>query len=438
MTAIVALDGLEILDSRGNPTLEVRVACESGVVGTAKVPSGASTGEQEAVELRDRDAKRYGGLGVTSVVRTVGTILAESLVGHDVTDQAGIDGVLCQVDGTENKHHLGANALLGVSLACAYAAAEEAGLPLYRYIGGSNATILPVPMMNVINGGKHAENTIDFQEFMIVPVGADSFAEALRYGAECFHALKRLLHERSLATGQGDEGGFAPDLPTNEAALDLLVEAITGAGFQPGKDVFLALDPAVSELWDGASREYVLKGEGVRLSSEALVERWKKWTSSYPIISLEDGMAEDDWEGWAHLTREIGDSVQLVGDDVFVTNPVLIEKGIRESCANAVLIKVNQIGTLSETFEAMRIAREAGYRCVVSHRSGETEDTTIADLAVATGCGQIKTGAPSRSERVAKYNRLLRIEHDLGDTARFLGRSAFRSPARKGAPAARV
>ncbi len=438
MTAIVALDGLEILDSRGNPTLEVRVACESGIVGVAKVPSGASTGEQEAVELRDRDAKRYGGLGVTSVVRTVGSTLAECLVGHEVSDQAAIDAALCQVDGTENKHHLGANALLGASIACAHAAAEEAGLPLYRYIGGAHATILPVPMMNVINGGKHAENSIDFQEFMIVPVGADRFAEALRYGAECFHALKRLLHTRGLATGQGDEGGFAPDLPTNEAALELLLEAIESAGFRPGTDVALALDPAVSELWDGTSQEYVLKGEGVRLSSDALVERWKAWTKAYPIISLEDGMAEDDWKGWEHLTREIGDAVQLVGDDVFVTNPRLIEKGISRSCANAVLIKLNQIGTLSETLEAMRIAREAGYRCVVSHRSGETEDTTIADLAVATGCGQIKTGAPSRSERVAKYNRLLRIEHDLGDAARFLGERAFRSAPRKEAQEARA
>ena len=418
MSEIVELRAREILDSRGNPTVEVDVLCASGARGTAAVPSGASTGEHEAHELRDGDKKRYLGKGVTKAVNFVMGDIAEELVGADASDQAAIDAALIELDGTPTKSRLGANALLGVSLACARAGAEESGLPLYRYLGGVSATRLPVPMFNIVNGGRHADSNVDFQEFMAMPIGAPTFSDALRWGVEIYHSLKAILHKKGYATAVGDEGGFAPSLKSNEEAVELILEAITAVGLKPGKDVSIALDPATSELWkDGA---YVFhKSNGGKKTPEQMVEYWQGWIAKYPIISLEDGLAENDWTGWKLLQQRVGDRVQLVGDDLFVTNPKFVQRGIDEQAANAVLIKVNQIGTLTETLEAMALAGRAGWRCVMSHRSGETEDTFIADLAVATGCGQIKTGAPARSERVAKYNRLLRIEEELGEAAHF-------------------
>ncbi|HHV57408.1 MAG TPA: phosphopyruvate hydratase [Firmicutes bacterium] len=414
----------EILDSRGNPTVEVDVTLEDGTVGRAAVPSGASTGTREAVELRDGDKERYLGKGVQKAVANVNDTLAQELTGMDAVDQVAIDNLMLELDGTPNKGKLGANAILGVSLAVAKAAAQSLELPLFRYIGGTSARTLPVPLMNILNGGKHADNNVDIQEFMVVPAGAPSFAEALRLGAEVFHSLKKVLKERGLATGQGDEGGFAPDLKSNEEALELLVEAITKAGLKPGEDVYLAIDAAASELYrDG---RYVLAGEGKTLTASELVDFYARLAERYPIISLEDGLAEDDWEGWQELTARLGGRLQLVGDDIFVTNTELISRGIAQKVANSVLIKVNQIGTLTETLAAIEMAKGAGYTAVVSHRSGETEDTTIADIVVAANTGQIKTGAPSRSERVAKYNQLLRIEELLAGSAFFPGRAAFR------------
>jgi enolase len=423
VSAIDSLHGHEILDSRGNPTVEVDVLLDSGARGRAAVPSGASTGAHEAVELRDGDKDRYGGKGVLSAVGHVNTTIAAALAGMDAADQRGVDATLVELDGSENKGNLGANAILGASLAVARAAAAESGLPLYRYVGGADAHVLPVPMMNVINGGVHAQNSIDLQEFMVVPVGAETFAEALRIGAETFHALKALLHERGLATAVGDEGGFAPDLGSADEAIAAILEAAESAGHRDG--VAIALDPASTELYrDGA---YHLEGEGRTLSPAEMVDYWAALAERYPIVSIEDGLAEDDWDGWRLLTERLGGTVQLVGDDLFVTNPDRLRRGIDGDVANAILIKVNQIGSLSETLDTMRLAGEGGYASVMSHRSGETEDTTIADLAVATNCGQIKTGAPSRTDRVAKYNQLLRIEEELGDGARFPGRDAFAS-----------
>ena len=418
MSEIVELRAREILDSRGNPTVEVDVICASGARGTAAVPSGASTGEHEAHELRDGDKKRYLGKGVQKAVDNVLGEIAETLVGADASDQASVDAALIALDGTPTKSRLGANAMLGVSLACARAGAEESGLPLYRYLGGVSATRLPVPMFNIVNGGRHADSNVDFQEFMAMPIGAPTFKESLRWGVEIYHALKAILHKKGYATAVGDEGGFAPSLKSNEEAVELILAAIEQAGLKAGKDVSIALDPATSELWkDGA---YVFeKSNGGKKTSEQMVEHWQGWASKYPIVSLEDGLAENDWAGWKLLQQRIGDKVQIVGDDLFVTNPAFVKRGIEEQAANAVLIKVNQIGTLTETLSAMAMAGRAGWRCVMSHRSGETEDTFIADLAVATGCGQIKTGAPARSERVAKYNRLLRIEEELGESAQF-------------------
>jgi len=424
MTYIEEITALEILDSRGNPTLEVEVMLSGGASGRALVPSGASTGQHEAVELRDGDVSRYGGKGVRTAVDNVAEVIAPDLIGMDALDQVAIDARLCALDGTPNKARLGANAILGVSLACARACAHAAGLSLYRYLGGVDAHVLPVPLLNVINGGAHAQTNVDFQEFMLVPLGLPSFAEALRAGAECFHALRATLRERGLGTGQGDEGGFAPDLRHNEEAVEVLLAAVEKAGYRAGRDVALALDPATSELYrDG---RYVLSGEEMTLDSVGLVDRWAQWCDAYPIVSIEDGMAEDDWDGWRLLTERLGDRVQLVGDDLFVTNVERLRQGIERGVANAILIKVNQIGTLTETMEAIRLGASHSYATVISHRSGETEDTTIADLAVAVNAGQIKTGAPSRSERVAKYNRLLRIERDLGSAARYAGRDAFR------------
>jgi enolase len=413
----------QVLDSRGNPTVEVELVLRSGAAGRAAVPSGASTGEFEATELRDGEAA-YGGKGVTKAVANVNGEIADAVHGHDATDQAGLDRTLVELDGTPNKSRLGANAILGVSLAAAHAAAAEEGQPLWRYLGGDAAHVLPVPMMNVLNGGAHADNSVDFQEFMVVPVGAPSFSECLRMGAEVFHALKKTLHDRGLGGGVGDEGGFAPNLGSNEEALQMLVAGIEAAGYTPGDDVAIALDPAVSEIFsDGA---YVLEHEGRTLSDEELATYWAALADRYPILSIEDGMDEEDWDGWKALTDRLGDRVQLVGDDLFVTNTERLQRGIDKGVANSILIKVNQIGTLTETLDAIRMANEAGYTAVMSHRSGETEDVTIADLAVATGCGQIKTGAPSRSDRVAKYNQLLRIEEALGADAEYPGRSAFR------------
>jgi enolase len=414
----------QILDSRGNPTVEVDVALRSGGHGRAAVPSGASTGEFEAVELRDGGSS-WLGKGVSRAVANVNGEIAAAVHGHNAEDQEGLDRVLIELDGTPNKGRLGANAILGVSLAAAKAAAAEEGAPLWRYLGGEAAHVLPVPMMNVLNGGAHADNRVDFQEFMVVPVGAATFSEGLRMGAEVFHHLKRTLHDRGLGTAVGDEGGFAPDLDSNEAALEALVEGIEAAGYRPGPEVAVALDPATSEIFrDGA---YLLEHEGRTLSSEQLADYWRDLADRYPIVSIEDGMDEEDWEGWRALTERLGERLQLVGDDVFVTNTERLRRGIDSGVANSILIKVNQIGTLTETLAAIRMAREAGYTAVMSHRSGETEDVTIADLAVATGCGQIKTGAPSRSDRVAKYNQLLRIEEALGADAEFPGRSVFRS-----------
>jgi len=413
----------QILDSRGNPTVEVEVALRSGSTGRAAVPSGASTGEFEATELRD-GGSAWLGKGVTQAVANVNGEIAEAVAEHDALDQQGLDKALIDLDGTPNKSRLGANAILGVSLAAAHAAAAESGLPLYRYLGGEAAHVLPVPMMNVLNGGAHADNKVDFQEFMVVPVGAPTFSECLRMGTEVFHSLKKTLHDRGMNTTVGDEGGFAPDLGSNEEALQLLVEGIESAGYRPSDDVAIALDPATSEIFSGGV--YDLEHEARKLSADEMAAYWTEMAGKYPILSIEDGMDENDWAGWKTLTDSIGDWVQLVGDDLFVTNPQRLREGIERGVGNSILIKVNQIGTLSETLEAIRIAREAGYTAVMSHRSGETEDVTIADLAVATGCGQIKTGAPSRSDRVAKYNQLLRIEEALGADATFGGRSVFR------------
>jgi enolase len=430
-TIIELVDAREILDSRGNPTVEVDVVVGDGSVGRAAVPSGASTGAHEAVELRDGDKSRFGGKGVLRAVANVTDRIAPELYGMDAADQSGIDALLRDLDGTPNKAELGANAILGVSLACAHAAAAAHDEPLYRYLGGVGARVLPVPMFNILNGGKHAQDSTDFQEFMVMPVGAATFTEGLRAGAEIFAALRTILHDEGHATGQGDEGGFAPSLGSNEAAVEVILRAIEKAGYRPGEDVAIALDPATTELVEGgsgaggAATHYRLAKENRTLDSGELIDLWADWCARYPIVSIEDGLAEDDWSGWAELTRRLGDRVQLVGDDLLVTNTERIGRAIDEAAANSVLIKLNQIGTLTETIEAIALARRAGWTAIVSHRSGETEDTTIADLVVAMGTGQIKTGAPSRSERVAKYNRLLRIEGELGDGAVYLGRAAF-------------
>ncbi|GIW46380.1 MAG: enolase [Deltaproteobacteria bacterium] len=421
MAKIVSIKAREILDSRGNPTVEVDVRCDDGAFGRASVPSGASTGEHEAIELRDKSKKRYLGRGVQKAVKNVNKVIAPRIIGMEVTAQTEIDNLMIQIDGTSNKSNLGANAILGVSLAVSKAAAASCGLPLYRYLGGVSANILPVPLMNIINGGVHADNNLDIQEFMIVPAGFDSFSEALRAGVEVFHNLKAILKGKGYSTSVGDEGGFAPDLNTDEEAFEYLIEAIEKAGYRPGKDISLALDVASSELYkDG---RYTIGDR--RFGREELIEIYNRWISSYPILSIEDPMSEDDWEGWKLITKELGSRVQLVGDDLFVTNPQRLSRGIKEGVANSVLIKVNQIGTLTETLEAIRTALQAGYTYIISHRSGETEDSTIADIAVATNSGQIKTGSVSRSDRTAKYNQLLRIEEELGASARFIGRSAF-------------
>jgi enolase len=437
-TTIEIIDAREILDSRGNPTIEVDVVLGDGSVGRAAVPSGASTGAHEAVELRDGDKSRFGGKGVLRAVANVTDVIAPAIYGLDAADQAGIDAVLRDLDGTPNKAELGANAILGVSLACAHAAAAAHDLSLFRYLGGAGARTLPVPMFNILNGGKHAQDSTDFQEFMVMPIGAVSYAEALRAGAEIFAALRGILHDEGHATGQGDEGGFAPSLPSNEAAVEVILRAIEKAGYRAGEDVAIALDPATTELVEeggGAETRYALAREGRTLESGELIDLWADWVDRFPIVSIEDGLAEDDWAGWAELVRRLGDRVQLVGDDLLVTNTERIQRAIDERAANSVLIKLNQIGTLTETIEAIELARRAGWTAIVSHRSGETEDTTIADLVVAMGTGQIKTGAPSRSERVAKYNRLLRIEGELGDGARYLGRAALGRPGMATSPA---
>jgi enolase len=425
MTEIINVSAREILDSRGNPTVEVEVAVASGDVGRAAVPSGASTGEHEAVELRDGDKARYLGKGVRKAVGHVREVLGPAVVGLDVSDQAALDARLISLDGTPNKGKLGANAILGVSLAAARAAAKAHSLPLYRYVGGADARTLPVPLMNILNGGAHADSNVDIQEFMVVPLGAPSFAEALRYGAEVFHALKKVLKARGAGTGVGDEGGYAPSLGSNEEALALIMEAVGQAGLKPGEQVALALDCAASEFFDKASGTYRLKGEGRSFDARGLVAWYGSLAAKYPIVSIEDGFAEDDWAGWKLLTEALGRKLQLVGDDIFVTNVARLGRGIAEGIANSVLVKVNQIGTLTETLGAVRLAHRAGYASVMSHRSGETEDTTIADLAVACDCGQIKTGSASRTDRIAKYNQLLRIEEDLGAEARYAGRETF-------------
>jgi enolase len=432
MTTIELIHAREVLDSRGNPTIEVDVVLAGGATGRAAVPSGASTGAHEAVELRDGDADRYGGKGVIKAVTNVLETIAPALLGADAADQAAIDERLIDLDGTPNKSNLGANAIVGVSLACAHAAAAAHGLPLYRYLGGARATTMPVPMFNILNGGRHAADSTDFQEFMVMPIGSPTFAEALRAGAEIFQALRAVLRDDGFATGQGDEGGFAPALPSNEAALETILRAVERAGYRPGEDVGIALDPAATELLDleaPATAEgeltYRLAKEGRRLRTAEMVDFWSDWVARYPIVSLEDGLAEDDWLGWRLLTERLGSRCQVVGDDIFVTDAERLARGIEEHSANAVLIKVNQVGTLSETMAAIAMAQGHGWGAVISHRSGETEDTTIADLAVAAGTGQIKTGAPSRSERVAKYNRLLRIEEELGGAARYPGAAAL-------------
>jgi len=427
MSIIEHIAGREVLDSRGNPTVEVEVILESGANGRAIVPSGASTGAFEAVELRDGEA-RYMGKGVLDAVAHVDDEIYDALVGFDALDQRDIDRVLLELDGTDNKSRLGANAILGVSLAVARAAADELAVPLYRYIGGVNAHVLPVPMLNVLNGGEHADNNVDIQEFMIMPVGAASFSEALRWGAETYHVLKKVLHDRNLSTAIGDEGGFAPNLASNEDAVKLLLEAIEKAGFTPGTDIAIALDAASTEFYKDGN--YVLAGEGRSLAPAEMVGYLQELVSKYPIVSIEDGMAEEDWDGWSKLTAAIGDKVQLVGDDLFVTNVERLSRGIEVGVANSILVKVNQIGSLTETLESVAMSTRAGYTAVMSHRSGETEDTTIADLAVATNCGQIKTGAPARSDRVAKYNQLLRIEDDLGDAAAYWGAAAIKQVGR--------
>ncbi|MEO6423298.1 MAG: phosphopyruvate hydratase [Candidatus Nitrotoga sp.] len=423
MSAIVDVIAREILDSRGNPTVEADVLLESGIMGRAAVPSGASTGEKEAVELRDDDKQRYNGKGVLKAVENVNTEIAEAIIGLDAADQTFIDQTMIELDGTENKSRLGANAILAVSMAVAKAAAEESGLPLYRYLGGAAQMGMPVPMMNIINGGAHANNNIDMQEYMIIPIGAASFREALRCGAEIFHALKGLIDDKGMPTTVGDEGGFAPNLPNNEAALQLIIEGIEAAGYVPGMDVAIGVDCASSEFYkDGL---YHLESEGVKLTSAQFVDYLANWVDKYPLISIEDGMSEHDWTGWKLLTQRLGKDVQLVGDDVFVTNTKILREGIRQDLANSVLIKINQIGTLTETFAAIEMAKRAGYTAVISHRSGETEDTMIADIAVATNVLQIKTGSLSRSDRIAKYNQLLRIEEDMGDSAYYPGRDAY-------------
>ena len=421
MSAIAFVDAREILDSRGNPTIEVDVVLDDGTVASAAVPSGASTGAFEAYELRDEDPKRYGGKGVLKAVEAVIDILSEAIEGLDASEQRAIDTALIEADGTENKSKLGANSILGVSLAVAKAAALSADLPLFRYLGGPNAHVLPVPMMNVINGGAHADTNVDVQEFMVLPIGAESYSEGLRWGVETYHALKSELKSKGFATGLGDEGGFAPNLANNRAALDLLMDAIAQAGFTPGKDIALGLDVAATEFFEDGSYRF----EGRQLSSGELVAYYSELVAAYPLITIEDPLSEDDWTGWEAITAELGAKVQIVGDDLFVTNPKRLADGIQRHAGNSILVKVNQIGSLTETLDAVSMAQRAGYTAVLSHRSGETEDTTIADLAVATNCGQIKTGAPSRSERVAKYNQLLRIEEELGDAAVYAGRSAF-------------
>ena len=423
MSAIVDIIAREIIDSRGNPTVEADVLLESGIIGRAAVPSGASTGTKEAVELRDGDNTRYLGKGVLQAVENVNTEICEAIIGLDAEEQSFIDNTLIELDGTDNKARLGANAILAVSMACARAAAEETGLPLYRYLGGSGPMQLPTPMMNIINGGAHADNSVDMQEFMIIPAGRPSFREAIRCGAEVFHALKKTLHKKGLATTVGDEGGFAPNLPSNESAIQYIMEAISAAGYEPGRDVLIGLDCASSEFYkDG---KYHLASEGLQLSSAQFTDYLATWVDKYPIISIEDGMSEHDWDGWSLLTQRLGDNVQLVGDDVFVTNAKILREGIKRGIANSILIKVNQIGTLTETFNAIETAKRAGYTAVISHRSGETEDTTIADIAVATNALQIKTGSLSRSERIAKYNQLLRIEEELGEATSYAGKEAF-------------
>jgi enolase len=425
MTEIADIIGREVLDSRGNPTVEVEVMLESGGYGRAIVPSGASTGANEAVELRDNDKSRYGGKGVLQAVAHVNEILAEELIGFDALDQVAIDEYMIELDGAANKSRLGANAILGVSLAVAHAAADALDIPLYRYLGGVGARTLPVPMMNILNGGKHAAGSTDFQEFMVMPVGAESFHEGLRWGVEIYHSLKKVLHDGGHNTNVGDEGGFAPSLGGNEKAITVILQAIEQAGYRPGEDVFIALDPASSEFYDAASKRYRLAIEGRTLSSDELVDLWVDWINRFPIISLEDGMAEDDWEGWKLLYSKVGDRVQVVGDDLLVTNVQFIERAIAERACNALLCKVNQIGTLTESIQAIEMSQRAGWAAVVSHRSGETEDATIADLVVAFNTGQIKTGAPARSDRIAKYNQLLRIEDELGASAVYAGRRAF-------------
>jgi len=426
MSSIIGIHGREILDSRGNPTVEAEVELSGGVTGRAAVPSGASTGEHEMVELRDGDADRYGGKGVLMAVQNINDVLAPRLEGMNASDQIGVDRAMIELDGTPNKSNLGANALLAVSLAVARAAALEAKLPLYRYLGGPMAHVLPVPMMNILNGGAHASNNMDAQEFMVVPIGAESFSEGLRMGVEVFHSLESVLEENGLSTAVGDEGGFAPMLPSNEAALDFIMSAIGGAGYEPGEDIAITLDIAASEFYEDG--EYVFKkGDGSRHSAEDMIELYAGWLDEYPIVSLEDGLHEDDWDGWKKLTAALGERVQLVGDDLFVTSPERLGRGIDEGVANAILIKLNQIGTLTETLECIDMAKGSGFETVISHRSGETEDTFIADLAVATGAGQIKTGSASRTDRVAKYNQLLRIAEELGERAHYPGRNLYRS-----------
>jgi enolase len=424
MSTIISVRAREILDSRGNPTVEADVTLASGASGRAAVPSGASTGEHEAVELRDGDQRRYGGKGVLEAVKNVNEMIGPRLEGLAAEDQISVDYAMLELDGTPNKGHLGANAILAVSLATARAAAEDAGLPLYRYLGGPLAHVLPVPMMNIVNGGAHASNTVDFQEFMVVPIGAETFPEGLRIGVEVFHALKKVLAKRNLSTAVGDEGGFAPNLPNDEAALEVIMAAIEAAGFEAGKDVAIALDPAASELYKDGSYTFKKSGAGTK-SSEEMVALYKSWIDRYPIVSIEDGLAEDDWTGWAKLTETLGSRVQLVGDDLFCTNVERLARGIEEDVANAILIKVNQIGSLTETLQCIELARSNGYGAVISHRSGETEDTFIADLAVASGVGQIKTGSGSRTDRIAKYNQLLRINEALGDVAHYPGRDLY-------------
>jgi len=423
MSYIIEVHARQILDSRGNPTIEVDVLTDDGAFGRAAVPSGASTGVHEAVELRDNDKKKYGGKGVLKAVKNVNDIIADAIVGYDVAQQAAIDEAMIGLDGTPNKAKLGANAILAVSMAVAKAAAEEAGLPLYRYIGGTNAKTLPVPMMNILNGGAHADNKIDFQEFMVMPVGATSFSEGLRWGVEIFHALKSVLKKKGFSTNVGDEGGFAPNIQSNEEAIDTVMAAITAAGFKTGTQIAIAMDPAVSEMYDSAKKVYHFhKSDGKKLSSEKMVDYWANWVKNYPIVSIEDGMAEDDWKGWKLMTDTLGKKIQLVGDDLFVTNVNRLQEGIDKGVANGLLVKVNQIGSITETINAVSLAQNNGYNTIMSHRSGETEDTTIADLAVALNCGQIKTGSASRTDRIAKYNQLIRIEEALGSTGIFPGK----------------